>query len=313
MKCVSVIGCGNVGANTAFFLAENGTASVTLVDVKPGLSTGKALDLMEAGPLRGYDTVIKGSDSMESIRGSDVVVIAAGRARRPGEHRVDLYLDNAPTVRKICEHIKELAPDAVVVNVVEPVDSITLLAQEVLGFDRHKVLAVGGILSATRIRYLVSNALGLSPREVTALVIGPHRESMVIVKDSIRVSGVPVVKLLGDEKLNAIIEETREAGDKILQMAQRSTAYYAPSAATVGLVEAIVRNRHAVFPVSFRLQGEYGIRDLCVAVPAQIGAGGVERVLNIRLSDDESAALAKGAEELRASIARALRQGQNAQ
>lgn len=252
MKRVAIIGGGNVGTNAAFFLAENGTASVTLVDVKEGVPTGKALDLMEAGPLRGYDTGIHGTNDIEKIAGSDVVLVAAGRVRRPGEDRSDLYKDNAATVRAICADIKRLAPGAVVVNVVEPIDSLTLLIHEELGGDRRRVLGVGGLLSSTRIRYLVSSALGVSPREVTALIVGPHRQSMVVLQDSIRVSGIPAAQLLGEERLAAIVEEARGAGDAILQMAQHSTAYYAPSAAVCALVEAVVRDTHAILPVSVR-------------------------------------------------------------
>jgi len=303
MKRVSIIGGGNVGTNTAFFLAENGTASVTLLDVKEGVPIGKALDLMEAGPLRGYDTMIEGSNDIESIAGSDIVLVAAGRVRHPGERRGDLYKDNAATVRGICQDIKRLTPDAVVVNVVEPVDALTLLIQEELGFARERVLGVGGLLSSTRIRYLVSAALGISPREVTAQIIGPHRQSMVVLQDSIRVSGIPAVLLLGRERLAEIIEEAREAGDTILEMAQSSTSFYAPSAATVALIEAVARDTHAILPVSVRLEGEYGVQGLCVGVPAMIGKDGVEKIFEVRLSDDEQRSFAAAIDELKAAIA----------
>lgn len=303
MKRVAIIGGGNVGTNTAFFLAENGTASVTLVDVKEGVPTGKALDLMEAGPLRGYDTGIHGTNDVEKIAGSDVVLVAAGRVRRPGEDRSDLYKDNAATVRAICADIKRLTPGAVVVNVVEPIDSLTLLIHEELGGDRRRVLGVGGLLSSTRIRYLVSSALGVSPREVTALIVGPHRQSMVVLQDSIRVSGIPAAQLLGEERLAAIVEEARGAGDAILQMAQHSTAYYAPSAAVCALVEAVVRDTHAILPVSVRLEGEYGVAGLCVGVPAQIGAAGAERILEVRMRDGEARAFRAAVDEFKAVLA----------
>jgi len=302
MKRVSIIGGGNVGTNTAFFLAENGTASVNLLDIKEGVPIGKALDLMEAGPVRGYDTMIEGSNDVESLAGSDVVVVAAGRVRKPGERRADLYKDNAETVRGICADIARLAPDAVVVNVVEPVDALTLLIQEELGVDRRKVLGVGGLLSSTRIRYLISSVLGISPREVTALVVGPHRRSMVVLEDSIRVSGIPAAMLLDRGQMAAIIEDARGAGDAILEMAQHSTSYYAPSAAACALIEAIVRDTHAILPVSMRLEGEYGVEGLCVGVPAMIGQGGVEKVLEVRLSDREQKAFAAAVDELKTAI-----------
>jgi malate dehydrogenase len=304
MKRVGIIGSGNVGANTAFFIAENRTASVTLVDVKEGLSVGKALDMLEAGPLRHYDTDIRGENDMEAICDSDIVVIAAGRVRAPDQSRDALYRENAQLTAKICDAIKGLAPGAVVINVVEPVDMITLMAQKSLGFDRTRVLGIGGLLSSTRLRYLVSNSLGVSSREVTGMVIGPHRPSMVVLRDTIRVSGIPVDKLLPDEKLDAILEEVRKAGDTILQMAQRSTSYYAPSAAVAALVEAIVRDTKAILPVSMRLQGEYGLQDIAVSVPARIGKAGVEAIVSIQMNPGEQRALAAAAEELRASLAR---------
>ena len=308
MKHVSIVGSGNVGANTAFFLAENHTASVTLVDIKEGLSKGKALDMMEAGPLRRYDTNIEGTDDIGRIAGSDVVVIAAGRVRKPEEQRVDLYHENKVAVQAICRDIARLAPEAIVVNMVEPIDGLTLLAQETLGFDRRRVLGVGGLLSSTRLRHLVSTALGVSPRETTGLVIGPHFQGMVFLKDSIRVCGVPAVKLLGEKRLQEIIEEARQAGDTILQLAQRSTAYYAPSAAAEALCEAIVRDTHAILPVSVRLEGEYGIKGLCVGVPARIGQSGVEKVLEVRLSDEERRDFDRAVGDLRTAVQN-VRQG----
>jgi len=303
MKRVSIVGSGNVGGNTAFFLAENGTAAVTLVDVKEGVPKGKALDMMEAGPLRGYDTHIDGVDDIAAIAGSDVVVLAAGRVRKPGEDRADLFEDNAAIVRSVCARVRELCPRAVVVNLVEPIGAITMLAQEELGFDRTRVLGIGGLLTSTRIRHLVAQALGVSPRETTALVIGPHRASMVVLKDTVRISGVPVAKLIGDERLDAMIAEARRAGDTILELAQASTSFYAPSAAAVTLIEAIARDTHVILPVHMRLEGEYGVTGLCLGVPAQIGAAGVEKVIELKLSDAERRAFEQAVTEVRTALA----------
>jgi malate dehydrogenase len=304
MKRVGIIGSGNVGANSAFFIAENRTASVTLVDVKEGLSVGKALDISEAGPIRRYDTDIRGGSDVNEIRNCDIVVIAAGRVRAPDQSRDDLYRDNSRLVIQVCEDVKRLAPGSVVINVVEPVDMITLLAQKCLGFDRMRVLGVGGLLSSTRLRYLVSNSLGVSPRDVTGMVIGPHRPSMVFLRDTIRVSGIPAVKLLPAEKLDSIVDEVRKAGDAILQMAQRSTSYYAPSAAVAALVEAIVRDTKAMMPVSVRLQGEYGLDGIAVSVPAQIGEKGAEKIISVKMSREEQKAFVDAANDLRDSLSR---------
>jgi malate dehydrogenase len=304
MKQVGIIGSGNVGANSAFFIAENRTASVTLVDIKEGLSAGKALDLSEAGPIRSYDTEIRGTDDIRDICGSDIVVIAAGRVRRIGENREDLYKDNAPLVEKICGDIRRLAPEAVVINVVEPVDLITLLAQQALGFNRERVLGIGGLLNSTRLRFLISSTLGVSPREVSGMVIGPHRPGMVILRDTVRVSGIPARKLLTPEEFDAAIEGVRKAGDTILHMAQRSTSYYAPSAAIAALVEAVARDTRAILPVSLVLTGEYGLNGIAVSVPASVGARGVDRIVVVEMSAGEKEEFLKSAAELCESLER---------
>lgn len=302
MKRVGIIGSGNVGANIAFFIAENRTAHVTLVDIQPGLSTGKALDMMEAGPIRGYDSQLAGADDLSAISHCDVVVLAAGRVRKPGESRIDLYLDNSKIVVPLCSRIRELAPHAVVINVVEPVDSLTQLATEQLGFHRFKVLGVGGSLDGTRLRYLVSQALGVSSREVSAMVIGPHGKNMVVLKDTIRVSGIPAAFFLGEERLAAIVEEMRGAGDLILQLAQRSTSYWAPSAATARLVDAVITGTRAVMSVSVRLEGEYGVTGLCVSVPAVVSTDGVKRIIDAGMTDSEQTAFLAATAELRAAV-----------
>ncbi|MBI5381076.1 MAG: malate dehydrogenase [Opitutae bacterium] len=299
MKRVSIVGSGNVGTNIAFFVAENRTADVVLIDIKDGVAAGKSLDLMEAGPVRGYATSIRGSNRADDLAGSDIVIIAAGRVRKPGERREDLFRDNAPLVRSIANDIRRLAPQALVINLVEPIDLLTLLIQETLGAERFRVMGVGGLLSATRIRYLVSQALGVSPREVTGLVIGPHHPSMVFLRDTIRVSGIPVATLLDETWLGQLIEEARNAGDTILQLAQRSTSYYAPSAAAATLVDAIVCNTQALLPVSVRCEGEYGIHGLAIGVPVLVGEKGVTRILQLPLPESERTAFQQAAAELR--------------
>ncbi len=299
MKRVSIIGSGNVGTNTAFFIAETRVADVVLVDIKEGVAAGKSLDLMEAGPIRGYAATIRGSVRVDEIAGSDVVIIAAGRVRKPGEQREDLYRDNAPAVRAIAADIRRVAPQALVINIVEPVDLLTLLIQETLGADRMKVMGVGGLLSATRIRHLVSRALGVSPREVTGLIIGPHHPSMVFLIDTIRVSGIPAATVLGEQRLRELIEEARQAGDTILGLAQRSTSYYAPSAAAATLVDAIIANANALLPVSVRCEGEYGVQGLAIGVPAFVGEHGVSRILELKLPPGDREAFDQAAAALR--------------
>ena len=301
MKRISIIGSGNVGTNTAFFIAERRATDVLLVDIKDGVAAGKSLDLMEAGPVRDYVTAIRGSGRIDDIAGSDIVIIAAGRVRKPGERREDLYRDNAPNVREIAQDLRRLAPDAVVINIVEPIDLLTLLIQETLGADRFKVIGVGGLLSSTRIRYLVSNALGVSPREVTGLIIGPHHPSMVFLRDTIRVSGIPAAALLSEPQLLQLIEDARNAGDTILDLSQRSTSFYASGAAAAALVDAIVCNTKALLPVSVRCEGEYGVQGLAVGVPAFVGEHGVARILQLQLSAADREAFDQAAAALKAA------------
>jgi malate dehydrogenase len=301
MKRISIIGSGNVGTNTAFFIAERRATDVLLVDIKDGVAAGKSLDLMEAGPVRDYVTAIRGSGRIDDIAGSDIVIIAAGRVRKPGEQREDLYRDNAPNVRAIAQDIRRLAPDAVVINIVEPIDLLTLLIQETLGGDRFKVMGVGGLLSSTRIRYLVSNALGVSPREVTGLIIGPHHPSMVFLRDTIRVSGIPAAALLSEPQLLQLIEDARNAGDTILELSQRSTSFYASGAAAAALVDAIVCNTKALLPVSVRCEGEYGVQGLAIGVPAFVGERGVARILQLQLSTADREAFDQAAAALKAA------------
>ena len=301
MKRISIIGSGNVGTNTAFFIAERRATDVLLVDIKDGVAAGKSLDLMEAGPVRDYVTAIRGSGRIDDIAGSDIVIIAAGRVRKPGEQREDLYRDNAPNVRAIAQDIRRLAPDAVVINIVEPIDLLTLLIQETLGGDRFKVMGVGGLLSSTRIRYLVSNALGVSPREVTGLIIGPHHPSMVFLRDTIRVSGIPAAALLAEPQLLQLIEDARYAGDTILELSQRSTSFYASGAAAAALVDAIVCNTKALLPVSVRCEGEYGVQGLAIGVPAFVGERGVARILQLQLSTADREAFDQAAAALKAA------------
>jgi malate dehydrogenase len=204
-------------------------------------------------------------------------------------------------MRSVCEDIKELAPDAVVVNLVEPVDLLTSLAQQVLGFDRHRVVGIGGLLTSTRLRYLVSNTLGVSPREVTAVVIGPHDTNMVFLRDTIRVSGIPMSELVAEEQIDGLIEQAREAGDSILMLAQRSTSYYGPSAAAATLVDAIVRDTRATLPVSVVCEGEYGVEHLGIGVLGRIGSPGVREILDVPMSESEASAFRSAASELKAA------------
>jgi malate dehydrogenase len=295
MGRLSIIGSGNVGANAAFFIAEMGVTDVLLIDVKQGLSRGKALDIMEAAPIRRYRNSIVGSDSLADIRGSQMVVIAAGAIRSPGMRREDLYSENAPLIQTLAPEVARLAPDSVVVVATEPVDSLTALFTLRSGMPRTRVMGLGGILDSMRLRALIARELDVSMEIVTALVVGRHSDDMVCLPRYCSVSGVPLPQLLPPERIAAIIAETRSAGDLVVELAKRSSAYYAPSAAIAELADAVHMNLERIFPVSLMLDGEYGIRDAALSVPAIVGEKGVSRILTPELTREEKAALVQSA------------------
>jgi len=295
MSRVSIIGSGNVGANAAFFIAEKGVTDVLLIDIKEGLSRGKALDIMEAAPIRRYRNTLVGSDSLADIEGSQMVVIAAGAIRSPGMRREDLYGENAPLIRALAPQVARLAPQSVVVVATEPVDSLTALFTLRSDMPRTRVLGLGGILDSMRLRALISRELDVSMEIVSAMVIGRHSDDMVCLPRYCSVSGVPLPLLLPPERIAAIVSETRSAGDLVVELAKRSSAYYAPSAAIAELADAVHMNLGRIFPVSLVLDGEYGIRDAALSVPAIIGEKGVTKILTPEVTREEKETLARSA------------------
>ncbi len=302
MAQVSIIGGGNVGANAGFFIAEKGVTDVLLVDIKAGLSRGKMLDIMEAAPIRRYRNLLSGSDSLTDIKGSEFVVVAAGAIRSPGMRREELYAVNAGLIRGLAPDIARLAPDAVVVVATEPVDGLTALFTRVSGFPRTRVLGVGGILDSTRLRALIAREMNVSMETVSALVIGRHSDDMVCLPRYCTVGGVPLPLLLPPEKVAAIVEETRTAGDLVVELAKRSSAYYAPSAAIAELADSVHMNLNRLFSVSIVLEGEYGIRDAALSMPAFIGSHGASRVVTPELTPQEIAVLQESARRITAAV-----------
>jgi len=296
MARVSVIGSGNVGANAAFFIAEKGVSEVALYDLDQGQATGKALDMMEAAPLRNYRHPVIGLESLDGIVGSDVVVLAAGAVRSPGMQRQELIGINCGIARELGPAIAQRTPDAVVVITTEPVDGMTEAFISASGLPRERVMGVGGLLDATRFCYAVARELDLSIDNVSALVIGPHDDDMLVLERYTRVSGIPLGQLMEAEQIEMLKQETRDAGGLLLEMAQRSSAYYAPSAAVAELVAAVVGDLHRILPVSILLTGEYDLRDVALSLPCVVGRQGVERVLMPRLTPDEHRQLCRCSE-----------------
>jgi malate dehydrogenase len=304
MKKVAILGCGNVGANTAFFIAEKGFADVRLADILDGVAAGKALDIMETAPLRSYKARVRGASLPGAVEGADVVVVAAGAVRRPGMRREDLLDRNEPVVREIARLVKRLAPGSVAVVVTEPVDVLTDVFVEEAGFPRERVLGVGGLLDTTRLRYAVGRDLGVSVETVSALVMGRHGPDMIAPVRFVSVTGVPLRELMGHDQFNALVEEVKGAGDLIVEMAQRGNAFYAPSAAIAELVDAACRDSKRVFSVSVHLKGEYGVEGAAMSVPAVVGAGGAEKILLPALEPGERALFKSSADDVRALRAR---------
>lgn len=296
---VSVIGAGNVGATTAQRLADMDFVDLALVDVVDGLAAGKALDLLEAGPIFGYDTQVVGSTDYSITDGSDVVVITSGMARKPGMSRDDLITANAEIVGQVVGEVVRHSPDAILVMVTNPLDVMTELALRATGLDRHRVIGMAGILDTARFRSFIAAELGVSVRSVEAYVLGGHGDTMVPLRQVTSVAGVPVGRLLAAERLEELVERTRNGGAEIVKLLKTGSAYYAPSAAAAQMVEAVLRDRRQVLPCAIRLDGEYGLTGVVMGVPVKLGAGGVQEVVEVELSDQERSELQRSAQAVR--------------
>jgi malate dehydrogenase len=303
-KKISIIGAGNVGAATALWVARNELGDVVLYNRTRGLAEGKALDLKESSPVDGFDLSIVGTDQIEQTRDSDVVVLTAGMARQPGMSRDDLLTKNASIISTISSQVAAVSPNAVVIVVSNPVDTMVHVAAGATGFPKHRVMGMAGILDSARFRTFIALELGVSVEDTSALVLGGHGDFMVPLPRYASVGGITVGDLLPDNRIEALIERTRQAGAEILALQKVSSAYFAPAAAVGQMVEAVVKDKKRVLPCVAYLQGEYGIRDLFMGVPTVIGAKGIERILELKLNSDELQALHKSAEAVRKQVAR---------
>ncbi|MGH9203210.1 MAG: malate dehydrogenase [Vicinamibacterales bacterium] len=297
---ITVVGAGNVGATAAQRLAEKQLAkTVVLVDVLEGIPQGKALDQWQSAPIEGYDTRVVGANTYEETAGSDVVVITAGIARKPGMSRDDLLNTNAGIVKSVSEQIARSSPHAIVIVVSNPLDVMCYVAKQVTRFPRERVLGMAGVLDTARYRAFLAEALNVSVRDIQAMVLGGHGDTMVPIVSYTTVSGIPVTQLLERAKLDAIVDRTRNGGAEIVKHLKTGSAYYAPSAAAVQMVEAIVLNQQRILPCSAWLDGEYGMSGLFLGVPCRLGEGGLQEIVEVELTTDERAALDKSAEAVR--------------
>jgi len=296
---ITVVGAGNVGATTAQRLAEKELArTVVLVDVVEGVPQGKALDQWESAPIEGFDTRVVGANDYRASQGSEVFVVTAGIARKPGMSRDDLVRTNADIVKSVAAEIKKVSPAALVVVISNPLDVMCWVTKQVTGFPRERVIGMAGVLDTARYRAFLAEALDVSVKDIQAMVLGGHGDTMVPLISCTTVSGIPVTQLLAQDKLDAIVTRTRNGGAEIVQHLKTGSAYYAPSAAAVEMVEAIVKDQKRVLPCSAWLDGEFGLTGMYSGVPCKIGRKGLEQIVPVELSPNEKADLAKSAQSV---------------
>ncbi len=301
---VAVVGAGNVGATAAQRLAEKCLArTVVMIDVVDGVPQGKGLDQWQSGPIEGFDTRVIGTNRYEEAAGADLFVVTAGIARKPGMSRDDLVKTNAGIVRSVSKEIARVAPQSIIIVVSNPLDVMCYVALKASGFPRERVIGMAGVLDTARYRTFLAEALDVSVEDIQAMVLGGHGDTMVPLVSYTTVSGIPVGQLMPREKLDAIVDRTRNGGAEIVAFLKTGSAYYAPSAAAVQMVEAIALDKRRVLPCSAWLQGEFGLRDVFCGVPCKLGRNGIEQIIEIAMTDAERAELVKSAEAVRATQA----------
>ncbi|MFL5560683.1 MAG: malate dehydrogenase [Gemmatimonadaceae bacterium] len=301
---ITVVGAGNVGATTAQRLAEKSLArTVVMVDVVEGIPQGKGLDQWESAPVEGFDTRIIGSNGYDESADSDIVVITAGIARKPGMSRDDLLNTNAGIVKAVCEQVKRTSPKSIIVMVSNPLDVMCYVAKQVTGFPRERILGMAGVLDTARYRSFLAEALDVSVEDISAMVLGGHGDTMVPLISYTTVSGIPVSQLLDRKTLDGIVDRARNGGAEIVKFLKTGSAYYAPSSAAVQMCEAIALDKKRVLPCAAWLEGEYGMKGLFLGVPCKLGRKGLEKILEIELTSAERVALGKSADAVREPMA----------
>jgi malate dehydrogenase len=300
VNTITVVGAGNVGATTAQRIEEKELARrVVMVDVVEGVPQGKGLDQWESAPIEGFDSRVVGTNGYAETEGSDIVVITAGIARKPGMSRDDLLNTNVGIVKQVAEQIKRTSPKAIIIMVSNPLDVMSYVAKKVTGFPRERVIGMAGVLDTGRYRSFIAEALDVSVRDIQAMVLGGHGDTMVPLVSYTAVSGIPVTQLIDRKQLDAIVDRTRNGGAEIVKYLKTGSAYYAPSSAAAQMCETIVLDQKRILPCSAWLEGEYGMSGVFLGVPCKLGRSGLEKIIEVELTSDERAALAKSAEAVR--------------
>lgn len=302
MKKVTVIGAGNVGATTVQRLAELNIADVVMLDIVEGLPQGKALDLLHAAPLMGYDSDVTGTNDYADIAGSDLIVVTAGIPRKPGMDRDDLLETNIKIIRQICGNIVEYAPDSMIMTVTNPLDIITYAALRSTQFDRNRVFGMSGLLDSSRFASFIAKEMNCSVKDVRAIVLGGHGDFMVPLPEYSSVAGIPLEKIMDEERIRNVVERTIHAGAEIVEYMKKGSAFYAPSAAIAAMTEAILKDTKRIIPASVFLNGEYGIHDVCLGVPAVFGKNGAEEIIELDLKQEHMELLRNSAGKAKEAI-----------
>jgi malate dehydrogenase len=299
---ITIIGAGFVGSTAAHWIAAKELGDIVLIDIIEGVPQGKGLDLLEASPIEGFDINVLGTNDYADTAGSDVIVVTSGAPRKPGMTREDLIKINANITRDCISKAVPLSPDAVIIMVNNPLDTMAYLAKQVSGFPRSRVVGQAGVLDSARYRTFIAQAAGVSVEDVQAMLMGGHGDEMVPLPRFTTIGGIPVTEFIAEDKLDAIVDRARKGGGEIVNLLKTGSAYYAPSAATVQMVEAVLRDKKRVIPCACYLEGEYGLSDIYFGVPCVLGAGGVEKVIELPLNEAEMALVNKSADGVRSSI-----------
>lgn len=302
MKKISIIGAGNVGSTLASLITLNELADVVMVDVVQDMPKGKALDMMQMMAIFNHSTKVWGSNDYQDIKGSDIVVITAGIARKPGMSREDLLNTNSNIMKEVVENVRKYAENSIVIVVSNPLDVMTYLAFKILknyGWNRFNVMGMAGVLDSARFKYFISEKLGVSLDNINALVLGSHGDTMVPVLSCTTVAGIPIEKMLKKEQLKELVERTRNGGAEIVSLLKTGSAYYAPAASTFEMIKSIIFNKKQMLPVSVYCEGEYGYNDLVIGLPVVLGSKGIEKIVEIDLSDFEKEELNKSAQKIK--------------
>ena len=296
---VTVVGAGNVGATAAQRLAEKELCDVVLIDIVEGVPDGKALDLTEAAPVEKHDAHLTGTSSYEASKGSDIIIITAGIPRKPGMSRDDLLSTNAGIMKSVTQQVARLSPESVIIIVSNPLDAMCHVAYEASGFPKNRVIGMAGVLDSARFRAFISMELDVSVENIQAFVLGGHGDTMVPLPRYTTVAGIPVTELLSKERIDALVERTRNGGAEIVSLLKTGSAYYAPASAAVEMAESILKDKKKILPCAAYLEGEYSINNLFIGVPVKLGANGIEEIIQISLKEDEKAALNKSADAVK--------------